>query len=184
MEETHCLPLSGGVNPQIADIAKPEWHGDIKVHMLNPKYQTQDLSRICLFLAVHGPNVSLRHILLTWSWVLSLNQRLWNGARTSRHTTQLQYKLLTQRSQVWGLILYSVWTGILMSDRRSKLKWVWEVHEVDLQPADFQTTAGSRLWSGHRCHCWGCHTTAVCPWQDNEPPPASVEFASQVIVYT
>lgn len=36
-EETQCLPLSGGVNPPVADIAKPEWHGDIKVHCLNGK---------------------------------------------------------------------------------------------------------------------------------------------------
>lgn len=26
-EEAQCLLLSGGVNPQIADRAKPEWHG-------------------------------------------------------------------------------------------------------------------------------------------------------------
>lgn len=28
-EKTQCLLLSGGANPQIADTAKPEWHGGI-----------------------------------------------------------------------------------------------------------------------------------------------------------
>lgn len=174
MEETHCLPLSGGANPQIADIAKPEWHGDIKVHTLNPKYQTLDLSRICLFLEIHGPNVSPRHILLTLSLVLSLNC-LCKSAWTRRHTRHaFLVTVQTTDTKVTGLRF----DFILCMDRhfnvclkqpiQMNMRSPWSGPAYILQ-TDFQTTTSSRLWSGRRCHCWGRHTTAVCPSQDNAP---------------
>lgn len=53
------------------------------MHKLNPKYQTQDLSRICQFLDVRASNV---FFLLTLSCVLSLNVDCAQVPEHARHT--------------------------------------------------------------------------------------------------
>lgn len=108
-EETQCLPLSG-TNPQIADIAKPEWHGDIKVHTLNPKHQTRDPSRICQLADMRDPNVS---------------------SCKSSWTCTHPLRLVPIMSWVWfpagpaaQECIYSsyIYTGAWMPDKSSKLK--------------------------------------------------------------
>lgn len=134
-EETQCLPLSGGINPQIGDTAKPEWHGNIKVHTLNPKHQTRDLSRICLFLDIRARNLSFSDTLPTLSSVLSLNNDcVWARRRALKLTEQSQEGHMfdiseRQLRESWRCALAFGWLT-------KATNWEGcEDHEVDLQPA-------------------------------------------------
>lgn len=105
-EETQCLPLSGSVNPQIADIAKPEWHGDIKVHTLNPKYQTEDLFRIWLSLDIHAPNV----FLLWHADVKPCAKFKWTtNTQTHPQTYRQITDLIPQMYRSWDTVCAGLW---------------------------------------------------------------------------
>lgn len=164
--------LSGGVNTQVGDIAKSEWHGDIKVHTLNPKYLYQDLCRIYAYFETFSLCMSSS---VTYCSHLSVRFKL---PAKLRHDTFLKSATYTaHRSQVCVEWRLGVWS-YAQADKKQQtgnieksITWActcFRVHPVEIiRPLE----AG---FCDQTSHVTGGATLLLCALEKTISPPMDI----------